>query len=93
MKKAQISFNMIILLILALTVLVLVLLFVTGNLSKLFSGIESASPSEEETNIKLCSIKCTQAKADPSTCLAVWNNVTLADGTKCTDTIVNCECP
>ena len=65
MKKAMEApgIGVIVTIIVILIVAILLILFATGNLQKLFHGIEQVSPEEEEVNVASCIIACNKDKS------------------------------
>ncbi len=67
MKKAQISMNMIVFLAIALLILVLVVTFATGGITRLFGGLVSTGTGDLDRIKADCLASCTDAQSKVST--------------------------
>tara|TARA_Y100000034_G_C6877047_1_gene401279 strand:+ start:808 stop:1074 length:267 start_codon:yes stop_codon:yes gene_type:complete len=62
-KKAQLSMQTIVALIIALTVLIAIILFFTGKFATLGGNIDAVSPDEQLSTTAECQLACNLAKS------------------------------
>lgn len=78
MKRASVSINMLVVIVIAITAMTIFILFFTGKSAGLFSQFSKVSPSESDTDMEVCQIACNNAKISKS-CLS-WCNKLYGEG-------------